>query len=350
MSDFLIDALTQTDEPHVVQATLVSATGSSSKKIGAKMLVGASGKLLGGVTIGGCVDAQVIEAGDALIARGGRHLLDISLDDDEAWEIGLTCGGNVEVMVERIAPADVNDPLVAAYVAVRAALAADRAIVVATLIGGEPGAITLDENGASAGTLGGASLDAEARAVAADVFRSGSRDATVTTPSGTRRIFFDRFAPPTTLVIVGAGQIAMSLTALARELDMRTIVVDGRERYATPDRFPFADSIRVGMPSEIVAGITPTKRVAAILVAHDYKYELPVLRQLLRAPVGYLGMLGSKKRSVAVRDILRDEGFTDAELARIHTPIGLDLGGKSSPEVALSILAEIVAVRSGKRA
>jgi len=349
MSDFLIDALTHSDEPHVVQATLVSASGSSSKKIGAKMLVGASGRLLGGVTIGGCVDAQVIEAGDDLIARGGRRLLDISLDDDEAWEIGLTCGGNVEVMVQRVAPADTRDPVVAAYAVVRDALANDRAVVVATPMDGAPGALTLDEQGTSTGSLGDGAVDAEARAIAADVLRAGSRDATVTTPAGARRIFFDRFAPPTTLVIVGAGQIAMSLTAFARELDMRTIIVDGRERYATHDRFPLADSIRIGMPSEIVAGIALSRRVAVVLVAHDYKYELPLLRQLLRAPVGYLGLLGSKKRGVAVRDLLREEGFTDEELARIRTPIGLDLGGKSSPEVALSILAEIVAVRSGKR-
>ena len=350
MADFLIDALTRSDEPHVVQATLVSASGSSSKKIGAKMLVGASGRLLGGVTIGGCVDAQVIEAGDELIARGGKRLLDISLDDDEAWEIGLTCGGNVEVMVERIAPADIGDPIVAAHAAVRDALATDRAIVVATPIDGAPGALTLDEDGASTGSLGDAALDAEGRAIASDVLRSGSRDATLTTPSGTRRVFFDRYAPPTTLVIVGAGQIAMSLTAFARELDMRTIIVDGRDRYATRERFPYADSIRIGMPSEIVSEVVPTQRVAVVLVAHDYKYELPVLRQLLRAPVGYLGMLGSKKRAAAVRDLLRAEGFSDEELARVRTPVGLDLGGKSPPEVALSILAEIVAVRSGKRA
>jgi xanthine dehydrogenase accessory factor len=99
-----------------------------------------------------------------------------------------------------------------------------------------------------------------------------------------------------------------------------------------------------------VASVAPGKRAAVVLVAHDYKYELPVLRQLLRSPVGYLGMLGSKKRGTAVREMLRDEGFTDDELASIRTPIGLDIGGKSPSEVALAILAEIVAVRSGKRA
>jgi xanthine dehydrogenase accessory factor len=154
--------------------------------------------------------------------------------------------------------------------------------------------------------------------------------------------------PATTLLIVGAGEIATSLTRIANELDMRTVVIDGRDRYATRERFPDADEIRVGMPSEIVAEYRATPQVGVILVAHDYKYELPVLRALIRSNVGYLGMLGSKKRGAAVRALLTDEGFTDDELARVHTPIGLDLGGKSPAEVALSILAEVVAVRSGK--
>src|SRR3954465_7705077 len=103
------------DEPSVVVATLVSATGSSSKKVGARMFVGASGRILGGVTIGGCVDSQVLEASDELITEGGRKLLSISLDDDEAWEIGLTCGGTVEVLIERVNPSDESDPVVAAH-------------------------------------------------------------------------------------------------------------------------------------------------------------------------------------------------------------------------------------------
>ena len=289
------------DEPAVAVATLVSATGSSSKKIGARMFVGASGKILGGVTIGGCVDSQVVEASDALIREGGRRLLEISLDDDEAWEIGLTCGGTVEVVIERVQPSNPADPVVQAH----------------------QRASTLLESG---------------------------EVAEIVMPLGDGREFVDRMTPPMTLLVVGAGQIAMSLTRIARELDMKTIVIDGRDRYVTRERFPDADEIRLGMPSEIVASVPPTKQVAAILVAHDYKYELPVLRHLIRSPIGYLGMLGSKKRGAAVRDILRDEGFSDDEVARVRTPIGLDIGGKSPAEVALSILAEVVAVRAGKRA
>jgi xanthine dehydrogenase accessory factor len=241
----------------------------------------------------------VVEAADALIGEGGRKLLSISLDDDEAWEIGLTCGGTVEVLVERARPGDPDDPVVNAHREAATAL--------------EAGEI-----------------------------------AELTTPLGDGRVFIDRIAPATTLLIVGAGEIAMSLARMARELEMRTVVIDGRDRYATRERFPDADEIRVGMPSEIVAEYRVTPQTSVVLVAHDYKYELPVLRALLRSDVGYLGMLGSRKRGVAVRELLKDEGFTDDELARIHTPIGLDIGGKAPAEVALSILAEVVAVRSGR--
>lgn len=307
------------DEPAVALATLVGASGGgSSKKIGAKMIVGRSGRIIGGVTIGGCVDAQVIEAADALVADGGQKLLSISLDDDEAYEIGLTCGGTLDVLLTRVVPSLDTDPTVVAHREALELLDAGEAAVIVT---------PLDPSIAP-------------RAIAASDVDDVDPDSPV---------FLDRIAPPLTLVIVGAGQIAMTLTRFARELDMRTIIVDGRERFATADRFPDADDVRVGMPSEIVAGIPANKNMAVVLVAHDYKYELPVLRQVLRAPVGYIGLLGSRKRGAAVRDLLLAEGFTADELSRIHTPIGLDLGGKRPEEVALSILSEIVAVRNGKQ-
>ena len=308
------------DESEVALATLVSATAGSSKKIGAKMIVGRSGRIIGGVTIGGCVDAQVVEAADALFDRThpDRQLLSISLDDDEAWEIGLTCGGTLDVLLTRVDLSAADDPTVAAHRQAMALLSA-----------GEPTAIVTPI------AASGASF-----AVATEALD----DAAVG-----ERAFVDRIAPPLTLVVVGAGQIAMSIARMARELEMRTVIVDGRDRYATRERFPEADEVLVGMPSEIVAAIEANRRTAILLLAHDYKYELPVLRDVLRKPVGYIGMLGSKKRGAAMRDLLRDEGFSDEELARVHTPIGLDLGGKAPPEVALSILSEIVAVYSGKR-
>jgi xanthine dehydrogenase accessory factor len=316
-------------EQAVAIATLVSASGSSSKKLGAKMIVGRSGRLLGGVTIGGCVDAQVIEAADALVeGEGGseiaaRRMLSISLDDDEAWEIGLTCGGTLEVLLDRVDPSTSQDPTIVAHRRALELLAAGETAMLVTPLEPTGASYTLSES-----EFAGAEIEG--------------------------RVFVDRLTPPATLVIVGAGEIAMTLTRFARELEMRTVVVDGRERYATTERFPDADEVRVGMPSEIVASVMASvpgaKNVSVLLVSHDYKYELPILRNLLRTSVGYIGMLGSKKRGAAVRDLLHEEGFSADELARIHSPIGLDIGGKSSAEVALSILAEVVAVRRGRRA
>lgn len=309
------------DERAVALATLISASGSSSKKTGAKMIVGQSGRIIGGVTIGGCVDAQVIEAADAIVAEGGRRLLSISLDDDEAWEIGLTCGGTLDVLITRVEPGSDRDPTVIAHRRALELLETGDAAVIVTPVEATSAPYTVAAADFDAGTLAG----------------------------NEGRVFVDRVAPPVTLLIVGAGQIAMSLTRLARELDVRSVVIDGRERYATRERFPDADDIRIGMPSEIVAQFELNRRVAIVLLAHDYKYELPVLRDVLRRAAGYIGLLGSRKRGAAIRQILSEEGFTTDELARIHTPIGLDLGGKESADVALAILAEIVAVNNGKR-
>jgi xanthine dehydrogenase accessory factor len=163
-------------------------------------------------------------------------------------------------------------------------------------------------------------------------------------------LFFEHHGPPGTLVLVGATQVAMTLAVLARELGFRTVVIDGRERLATRERFPYADDLRVGMPSDLVAEVPATAGTAFILVAHDYKYELPVLRHVLRSEAGYVGMLGSSRRGAAVKALLAEEGFTDEDLARIHTPIGLDIGAQSASEIALSILAEVVASWRGRPA
>jgi len=131
---------------------------------------------------------------------------------------------------------------------------------------------------------------------------------------------------------------------------MRVVVVDGRERMATRGRFPTADEIHVGMPSEIAEQLRPTKRTYVVLLAHDYKYELPVLREVLRSDAAYIGMLGSRRRGESIRSMLSDDGFTTSELSRLRTPIGLMIGAKSAAEIALAIAAEIVAVREGRDA
>lgn len=320
----------------VAVATLVSTRGTTPRKEGAKMLVGEGGRVLGSVTIGGCVDAQVIEEAARVLEDRRPRLLELSLGDEEAWEIGLTCGGTIEVFVEPLA--------LDLYARARRHAASGGRGAVVTRLDDQASKLLVLDDGTVSGTLGDRFLDerfaAEARAALADerprtVFLEGVR------------AFLEVFAPPAQLIVVGAGHVAMPLTALARVLGYRTVVLDGRPRFATRERFPDVDDLRVGIPSELIRDYPLTPATAVVLVAHDYKYDLPVLRHALGSPVGYIGMLGSARRGAALLKILREEGVSEAELARVHVPIGLDLGARTAAEIALAILAEIQLVRGG---
>jgi xanthine dehydrogenase accessory factor len=333
------------NERRAALGTLVAAKGTTPKKEGAKVWVGEGGRIYGSVTIGGCVDARVVQEAEAVLASRAPRLVSFSLGDEDAWEIGLTCGGAVDVLVEPVDLAADDDPVVASYTRVREEAQLGRPAVVVTRLDGVRARLVVLDGGTREGSLGDAALDDAAATRARELLRLGvSR---VEPVAGTS-VFFEHHGPPGTLVVVGATQVAITLVTLARELGFRTVVVDGRERLATRDRFPSADELRVGMPSDLVAGITPSPSTAFVLVAHDYKYELPVLRQVLRSEAGYVGMLGSSRRGSAVKALLADEGFTAEELARIRTPIGLDIGAQSAAEIALSILAEVVAAWRGR--
>ncbi|HEX7939497.1 MAG TPA: XdhC family protein, partial [Gemmatimonadaceae bacterium] len=160
-------------------------------------------------------------------------------------------------------------------------------------------------------------------------------------------VFVERIAPAETVVLVGASDVASALSRLSRGLGMRVVVVDGRERYATRDRFATADEILVGMPSDLVRPYLKSGAYV-VLVGHEYKYDLPVLREALRAPVRYVGMLAGKKRADATRALLREEGLSDEHIGRLHSPIGIDIGGREPEEIALSIAAQLIAVREDK--
>lgn len=331
----------------VAMATLVSAKGSTPRTAGARMWVGEAGRILGSVTIGGCVDARVITESERTLRDGGARLLAFSLGDEEAWEIGLTCGGEIEVLIERV---DVNretDPVVAAYDEARRVVAGDGEATIVTRLDGSRARLVVHGD-RSSGTLEDDRLDAAASSIAHGQGATTWID-TVITADSTTRLYFERCSAPETVVIYGAGEVARSLVPIARELGMRTVLVDGRERFATRERFPTVDEIRVGIPSEIAGQLPGTSRTYAVLVAHDYKYEVPVLRRLLSSGVGYIGMLGSRRRGHAVKQLLREDGVSDDAIARLRTPIGLDIGAKSTAEIALAIAGEIIAVREGKR-
>jgi xanthine dehydrogenase accessory factor len=331
------------EEPKVAVATLVNTRGTTPRKEGAKMVVGEGGRILGSVTIGGCVDAQVIEESADVLDRNAPRLLELNLGDEEAWEIGLTCGGTIEVFLEPVA-LDHPDAALAVYEKARAhAATGARAAVITRLDSPDNGAkLLLLDDGAREGTLGDAFLDQRFVTEASDALKSGTSRTLFL--EGVRA-FVEVFTPPAILLMVGAGHVSMPLATLGRSMGFRTVVIDGRPRFATRERFPDVDELRVGIPSELVQQVPLIVSTALVLVAHDYKYDLPVLRHALGTPVGYIGLLGSTRRGAAILNLLREDGIGEDALARVRVPIGLDLGAQSAPEIALSILAEILAVQ-----
>ena len=340
-----IDKL-KTVEPRVAVATLVNTRGTTPRKEGAKMVVGEGGRVLGSVTIGGCVDAQVIEQSADVLGQNAPRLLELDLGDEEAWEIGLTCGGTIEVFLEPVTldrPGD--ETLVFAEKARAHAEAGGRAVVMTRLDGETHGAkLLLMDTGATEGSLGDAFLDGRFRADAEEAMRAGKSRTLFL--EGVR-VFAEVFAPPTILAMVGASHVAMPLVTMARTLGFRTVVIDGRPRFATRERFPDVDDLRIGIPSELVREIPLIATTALVLVAHDYKYDVPVLRHALDTPVGYIGLLGSSRRGAAILNLLREDGAAEESLTRVRVPIGLDLGAQSAAEIALSIMAEVLLVQRG---
>jgi xanthine dehydrogenase accessory factor len=331
-------------EPRVAVATLVNTRGTTPRKEGAKMVVGAGGRVLGSVTIGGCVDAQVIEESASVLGTNAPRLLELDLGDEEAWEIGLTCGGTIEVFVEPLALDRPGDPSLAFYQQAHARAEAGQRAAVITRLDGPPHKLLVRDDGGQEGTLGDAFLDQRFAAEAREALAEGKSRTLFL--EGVRA-FVEIFAPPSILCLVGAGHVAMPLVTLARTLGFRTIVIDGRPRFATRERFPDVDDLRVGIPSELVQGVPMISTTALVLVAHDYKYDVPVLRHALATPVGYIGLLGSSRRGAAILNLLREDGVAEEALPRVRVPIGLDLGAQSAPEIALSIMAEVLLVQRG---
>ena len=329
-------------------ATLVNTVGTSPRKEGAKMWVGEGGDILGAVTIGGCVDAYVIEQSEAVLATQVPRLIELPLGEEDAWELGLSCAGTIEVFIEPLSA--VHSHAFDLYTALKSHLDSGASGALLTCLDGATlGAklLVLDD-GHTLGSFGDSMLDQEACKVALSHMAHGrSCTLSVALPHKTVRVFAEIHTPPATLIVVGASQVAMVLVQMAQPIGFHTIVVDSRPRFATSERFPTTDTLLVGIPSEIVKTLPLSACTAVILVAHDYKYDLPILRHVLSSPVGYIGVLGSRQRGEGLVKFLREDGVAEDALRRIRVPIGLDLGGRSAPEIALAILAEVVSTRYG---
>jgi xanthine dehydrogenase accessory factor len=315
-------------------ATVVKTWGSAPRTAGSRMLVGADARIAGSVS-GGCVEAAVIEAAQETLKTGAPRLLSFGVADETAWAVGLACGGTIEVFVE-VPPAAVLD-------AAQAVLRADETAVVPTVVKGAP-AVLGTRLVVSKRREAGAAPE-EVRAAARGVLDGGKPGASTV---GELEVFLDLLRPSPTLVLVGGVHIAVALVRLARDMGFRAIVVDPRPTFADPARFPDASRLVVAWPDEALDEIGLTPGTAVAVLTHDPKLDDPALRAALPSSAFYVGALGSKTTQEKRRRRLLEAGLTQAQVDRLHAPIGLDLGGRSPEEIALSVIGEIVAVRNGR--
>jgi xanthine dehydrogenase accessory factor len=324
--------------------TLVRADGGAARSVGTHFGLAEDGRAYGSVTIGGCADGRALEAAARALRTGERELVTVPLGEEDAVALGLGCAGDVELLIEPVALAP-DDASCRALEG--AALAMGRGVraAVVTPLEGSPGRLTIADDGACAGTTGSAERDAVAAALGAAALHEAGPVSDVRTAAGGRWLV-ELLAPPRAVLVVGATDVAAALCVLAVPLGWRVVLIDPRDAVLGEPRFDAAAERRGGMPVEVLAErMQPGD--AVVVVAHDYKVERPVLRAALRSGASYVGMLGSRKRGAAMRALLTEDGATPAELERLRTPIGLPIGAQGAGEIAVSIVAELIATWRG---
>jgi xanthine dehydrogenase accessory factor len=316
----------------IALAMVVDVQRSAPRAPGAKMAISDGGEIAGGVS-GGCVEGAVVEIAEQVMAGAGPQLVHFGIADSDAWDVGLPCGGEIDVWIQLYEPRRFEE----------IAREGGRAAEVTLLEGARPGAkLLVEADGARSGSLGAPELDDEAVRAAGEL---------LWTDASERRgpLFIDVTAPAPRLILFGAVDIAAPLCTLARAAGWRPYVVDPRGRFATPDRFPDAEEVVAAWPEEAFArlgGIDPATSI--VVLTHDPKLDDAALTIALRSTAGFVGAMGSRRAQAARRDRLTAAGFAEEELERMSAPVGLDLGAVAREETALSILAEVIAARHGR--
>jgi xanthine dehydrogenase accessory factor len=334
-----IDAWTRQGD-RVALATVVDTKRSAPQPRGTKMAVNDRSAVVGAVS-GGCVEGAVVEVAEQILAGAAPRLLHYGIADEEAWDVGLPCGGEISIWVEAYGPASLQARFT------ECARRGERTAIVTVMEGNQPGAkLLVGVEGAPEGTLGDPRLDAAALTLAREALWTEGRE--FLEHEGVK-LFIDVAAPPPRLVIVGAVDFAAQLAAVAKLAGWRPFVVDPRTRFATAERFPAAEQVIAAWPEEGFAQLEPFDPATAIAVlTHDPKLDDAALVAALASRAGYIGAMGSRRAQARRRERLIAAGVEPAQLERIAAPIGLDFGASSAAETALSIMGEIVAVRHGR--
>jgi len=304
----------------IALARVVATRRSAPRPIGSKLIVSEAGELAGSVS-GGCVESEVVEAAREVLGGGEARLLTFGITDDMALSVGLPCGGEIDVWIDEPDPALLEE---------LAGIARDerRAVFFVDLDDGSERLVPEGDND-----------------VADELIRAGHSK--VIELHG-KRLFADVFGPPPRLFVYGAIDTADALCAAAKAIGWRTIVADARARFATRERLPHADEILVVWPEEALEQVAPDHTTAIIVLTHDDKFDLPLLTGALATDAYYIGAIGSRRNQARRRELLLEAGVDEADLERISGPAGLDIGAHTPAETALSMLAEVMAVRVGR--
>jgi xanthine dehydrogenase accessory factor len=338
-------------------ATVVRTFSSAPREPGAAMAVAADGEVVGSVS-GGCVEGAVYELAGEVRASGQPVLQTYGITDDDAFAVGLTCGGIIDIFVE---PA--SEELFPELGEVAAAVRADEPVAVATVIAG-PGQVgarrviwtpgkTEQDGRRSSGTLGsGDRLDQAVDDDARGMLAQGLTGVRRYGPDGERRrdelsVFVQSFAPPPRMLVFGAIDFAAAVAREGKFLGYRVTVCDARPIFATRARFPDADEVVTDWPHRYLAGQSVDSRTVICVLTHDPKFDVPLLEVALRTPAGYIGAMGSRRTHDDRLARLREAGLTEDELSRLRSPIGLDLGARTPEETAVAIAAELIQLRWG---
>jgi xanthine dehydrogenase accessory factor len=330
-----------------VLATVVGVEKSAPRPPGATMAVNDRGEVLGSVS-GGCVEGALYEEARAMLEGGAPKLLTYGIEDDDAFAVGLTCGGTIHVFVE---PSDELQPH---FASLADAVRSEEPVALVTVVQGAPLGRKLVVTGSQAlGSTGVPELDAVLVDEARAMLRQGRTGLRRFGPKGERRreevaAFVQSFAPPPRMHVFGAIDFAQAMVRIGKFLGYRVTLCDARAVFATRERFPEADEIVVAWPHEYLAEAEVGPRDAICVLTHDPKFDVPVLKVALGTPAGYIGALGSRATHEKRRQALREAGVPEEDIRRISAPAGLDIGGRTPEETALSIAAELVARHNGR--
>ena len=321
------------DDKSIALATVIQTWGSSPRRVGSKMAFRLDGKITGSVS-GGCVENAVYEAGMEVLKTNHPRLLHFGVADETAWEVGLACGGSIDVFVK---PLDIHF-----FEVLRSTMLDEDPAVLVTVIRGPQsllGREMLVREDSVLGTLGN-QWHEKVLKIAGETLSQGTSRRVMLNESV--EVFLEVILQPSTLIVVGGVHIAIALTSLAKTLGYQTIVIDPRGAWSTEQRFPYVDQLIQAWPQEAFRQVKLTRSTAIAMLTHDPKLDDPAVKIALNSPAFYVGALGSKSTQAKRRERLLSDGMSESQLSRLHAPIGLDIGAETPEEIALAIMAETV--------